>query len=67
MLIQVNRGDAIFLRRHLLVFVCSKSGKGKGEQLFKKHVQPLFEMAEINVTVTVTGKEPYYCVQMKTS
>ena len=43
--------------RRLLVFINPAAGKGKGEKLFKDHIQPMFDMAEINYTIIVTGEE----------
>ena len=43
-------------RRRLLVFINPVAGQGRGETLFIQHVQPLFEMAEIEFTVTVTSE-----------
>lgn len=32
-------------------------GKGKAEGDFREHVQPLFDLAEINCSIVVTGNE----------
>ena len=39
-----------------MVFINPVGGPGKGVTLFNRHVRPMFEMAEIKFTVTVTGK-----------
>ena len=48
--------------RHLLVFINPVGGPGKGVSEFKQHVQPMFDMAEINYNVIVTGKEYKVCI-----
>ena len=52
----VNEGEAVVVPRHLLVFINPVGGPGKGISEFKQHVQPMFDMAEINYNVIVTGK-----------
>ena len=42
-------------RRHLLVLINPIAGKGRGESVFIKQVQPMFELAEIEFKVIVTG------------
>ena len=52
----VSEGEAVVVPRHLLVFINPVGGPGKGISEFKQHVQPMFDMAEINYNVIVTGK-----------
>ena len=47
--------------RHLLVFINPVGGPGKGISEFKQHIQPMFDMAEINYNVIVTGKGVHRC------
>ena len=44
-----------FTPPRLLILINPAGGKGNAESLFRKHVQPMFEMAEIKSTVIVTG------------
>ena len=48
--------ESVMIPRHLLVLINPVAGQGRGESLFIQHVQPLFEMAEIEFTVTVTSE-----------
>ena len=48
-------GESSSPRRHLLVLINPIAGKGRGESVFIKQVQPMFEMAEIEFKVIVTG------------
>ena len=43
--------------RHLLVFINPVGGQGKSEAEFTHHVKPLFDLAEINCSIVVTGGE----------
>ena len=43
-------------QRHFLVLINPVGGQGKAEDDFEKHVQPLFDRAEITYEVVVTGK-----------
>ena len=51
------RSGSTFNTPRLLILINPAAGKGNGVSLFRKHVQPMFEMAEIKCTVLVTGKE----------
>ena len=42
-------------QRHLLVLINPVSGRGKSVQEFQEQVKPLFEMAEINFDILITG------------
>ena len=43
-------------RHHkLLVLINPVAGRGKGVALFKSQVQPLFELADIDLEIIVTG------------
>jgi len=52
----VSGEEDVILPRHLLVFINPVGGPGKGVSEFKQHVQPLFDLAEINYNVIVTGE-----------
>ena len=43
------------------MFINPVGGPGKGISEFKQHVQPMFDMAEINYNVIVTGKDVDGC------
>ena len=47
--------DSLLVPRHLLVFINPVGGRGKGVSLFENEVRPLFDLAEINYNVVVTG------------
>lgn len=40
--------------RNVLVFINPRSGYGKGEEVFHKHVEPVFTLAGVNMDVIVT-------------
>ena len=42
--------------RRLLVFVNPVGGQGKAVKEFEQHVQPLFDLAEIEYTTIITGE-----------
>lgn len=42
--------------RHYLVLVNPISGKGQAEPTFRKHVEPLFDIADITCDVVVTSR-----------
>ena len=48
--------ESVMIPRHLLVLINPAGGKGKAVNDFKQHVQPLFDLAEINYNVVITGK-----------
>ena len=52
----IAKDENTFIPRRILVLINPAAGKGKGESLFRKHVQPMFEMAEMKLTVVVTGE-----------
>ena len=52
----VDDDDSVLVPRHLLVFINPVGGPGRGISEFKQHVQPLFDSAEINYNVIVTGE-----------
>ena len=54
----VSEDESLLVARRLLVFINPIGGQGKGVSDFKQYVQPLFDMAEINCNIIVTGK-PY--------
>ena len=54
----VSEDESLLVARRLLVFINPVGGQGKGVSDFKQYVQPLFDMAEINCNIIVTGK-PY--------
>ena len=56
-----SKEEAVVVPRHLLVFINPVGGPGKGISEFKQHVQPRFDMAEINYNVIVTGKDVHGC------
>ena len=47
--------EAVLVPRHFLVLINPMGGKGNGVSDFIQHVQPMFDMAEINYNVIVTG------------
>ena len=51
----VDEDDSVLVPRHLLVFLNPASGSGKTVSDFKQHIQPLFDLAEINYHLIVTG------------
>ena len=48
--------EALLVPRHFLVFINPVGGPGRGVSEFKQHVQPLFDLAEINYNIVVTGE-----------
>ena len=46
---------SMLVPRHLLVFINPVGGQGKSEAEFTQHVKPLFDLAEINCNIIVTG------------
>ena len=51
----VDEDESILVPRHLLVLLNPASGPGKTVSDFKQHIQPLFDLAEINYNLIVTG------------
>lgn len=41
---------------HFLVFINPVGGPGRAITEFKQHVQPMFDLAEINYNIIVTGQ-----------
>ena len=48
--------DSVLVPRHLLVLINPVGGQGRAVAEFTQHVQPLFDLAEINYNIVVTGK-----------
>lgn len=48
--------ESVLVPRHLLVLINPVGGQGKAVAEFTQHVQPLFDLAEINYNIVVTGK-----------
>ena len=42
--------------RNLLVFINPMAGTQKGESDFNQYVKPMFDLAEINYVIVVTGE-----------
>ena len=53
----VDEDDTVLVPRHLLVFLNPVSGSGKTVSDFRQHIQPLFDLAEINYHLIVTGTQ----------
>ena len=52
--------DEPLRKRKLLVLINPASGPGKSEKLFRNKVQPLFEVADIELDIVITGKNKQY-------
>ena len=52
----VDDDEAALVPRHFLVFINPVGGPGRGVSDFRQHVQPLFDLAEINYNIIVTGE-----------
>jgi len=46
--------------RNFIVFINPMSGIQRGESLFKRCVKPMFDVAEIEYKVIVTGRLPVH-------
>lgn len=53
----VDDDEASLVPRHFLVFINPVGGPGRGVNDFRQHVQPLFDLAEINYNIIVTERQ----------
>ena len=54
--------DGALKPRNILLFINPMAGTQKGHSTFKQHVKPLFDLAEINYVVKVTGNQAYLSI-----